>query len=395
MSGTTAKPIVLIATTDRWVPTARLAMALAKAGFVVKAICPSNHPLVHTSVVSRFHDYRGLAPLSSFTKAITTAQPAIIIPGDDLATRHLHEIYAREKNKNSGSPICNLIATSLGAPENFPLSFSRSGFINRALQEGVRAPKTKVLKNSDHLDRWISTVGLPVVLKADGTSGGDGVKIARTKEEVQRAFRKLNAPPLLARAIKRSLVDHDSTLVWPALRRQKPGINAQEYVTGREATTAVACWKGKVLASLHFEVLQKSDSAGPATVLRLIENADMDHAAKTMVASLNLSGFHGFDFMLRENSNEAWLIETNPRATQAGHLTLGPDHDLPAALLSALTGQPIKSAPALTEKNTFALFPRELIRDPNSEFIRSGYHDLPTDEPAFVEFCMQKVPKRG
>ncbi len=389
------KPIVLLATTDRWVPTARLAMALAKAGFIVEVVCPSGHPLIHTSVVSRFHNYRGLAPLSSFTKAITAAQPAIVIPGDDLATRHLHEIYAREKNKNSVSPICSLIATSLGAPENFPLSFSRSAFINRALQEGVRAPKTGVLKNSDDLDEWISNVGLPVVLKADGTSGGDGVKIARIKKDAQRAFRKLSAPPLLARAIKRCLIDHDGTLVWPAVSRLMPGINAQEYVAGREATTAVACWKGKVLASLHFEVLQKSESAGPATVLRLISNADMDHAAKTMVASLNLSGLHGFDFMLKENSDEAWLIETNPRATQAGHLTLGLGHDLPAALLSVLTGQPINPASPLTDKNTFALFPRELIRDSDSEFIRTSYHDVPTDEPALVEFCMQKVPKRG
>jgi len=32
------KPSVLIATTRRWIPTARLAMALANAGFVVDAV---------------------------------------------------------------------------------------------------------------------------------------------------------------------------------------------------------------------------------------------------------------------------------------------------------------------------------------------------------------------
>src|SRR5271163_3007702 len=99
----TLEPVVLIATTDRWVPTARLAMALAKADFRVEALCPSGHPLVKTRAVRRFYLYRGLAPLSSFTKAITESKPALVIPGDDLATRHLHEIYQREHLRNPAS----------------------------------------------------------------------------------------------------------------------------------------------------------------------------------------------------------------------------------------------------------------------------------------------------
>ena len=39
-----AHPIVMLAATDRWYPTVRLAMALKAAGCLVDAVCPSGHP---------------------------------------------------------------------------------------------------------------------------------------------------------------------------------------------------------------------------------------------------------------------------------------------------------------------------------------------------------------
>jgi len=388
MPAKTSAPTVLLATTDRWVPTARLAIALAQVGFRVEAVCPAGHPMEKTSAVSRFYRYRGLFPVGSFTYALISAKADLLIPGDDLATSQLHQVYRRELEKNPASAIAMLIANSLGAPENFPLSFARTQFIAHARAEGVRAPLTQAIRNAEELRQWIAENGLPAVLKADGTSGGDGVKVAHTLAEAETAFRKLHRPPMLARALKRALFDHDRTLIRPALKRYRPTINAQTFVRGHEATSAVACWKGEVLASLHFEVLQKTDSAGPATVIRRIDNSDMTHAAETMVRSLKLSGLHGFDFMIAENSADAYLIETNPRSTQIGHLTLGPRHDLPAALFASVTGQPAHFAPNITEQNTIALFPKEWLRDPNSPYLKSSYHDVPWDEPRLIAFCL-------
>ena len=67
------KPKVLLATTCRWFPTARLGMALANAGCVVDAVCPSGHPLSRTGAVHQTHVYNGLAPLTSFADAIAAA----------------------------------------------------------------------------------------------------------------------------------------------------------------------------------------------------------------------------------------------------------------------------------------------------------------------------------
>ncbi|MFZ0277491.1 MAG: ATP-grasp domain-containing protein [Candidatus Sulfotelmatobacter sp.] len=359
-------------------------------------VCPKSHPARKTKAVRRIHIYRGLAPLTSFARAIAITQPDFIVSGDDLATQHLHRLHAREKrNGKTESPMCALIERSLGAPESFPVVNARAAFMDIAHQEGLRVPPTRVIRNIHELRTWVARTGLPTVLKADGTSGGDGVRIAHTLAEAERFYKKLQAPPLLARAAKRALVDQDKTLVWPSILRRRPAVNAQAFVAGREATSAAVCWKGAVLASLHFEVVNKASSRGHATVVRLIENAEMSAAADAMARRLKLSGLYGFDFMLEAETGNAYLVEINPRSTQVGHLSLGPGRDIPAALYAALSGKAVKASPKITEKDTIALFPQEWIRDAESPFLRLAYHDVPLEEPDLIRDCVSNYQKQS
>lgn len=385
------KPTVLVATTSRWFPTARLAVALANVGCTVEVVCPPNHPITKTSVVRRAFIYRGLAPLRSLEHAITATNPAFLVSGDDLATWHLHCLYfAKQLLGNPGAAICSLIERSLGSPQHYRVVDDRGAFMQLSKEEDLRIPRTVTISNSAELNPCVAQVGFPAVLKANGTSGGSGVRVVQNSEEAARAVRLLEAPPLLARAAKRAIFDRDRTLVWPALQRKRSKVTAQSFIRGREATSALACWKGKVLASLHFEVLQKSHASGHATVLRRIEHPEMAAAAEKMVRRLELSGLHGFDFMLEADSRAAYLIEINPRATQVGHLSFGPGHDLPSALVSAATNLPLSAAPKISENDTIALFPQEWLRDPASPFLRSGYHDVPWEEPELLRACIRK-----
>jgi glutathione synthase/RimK-type ligase-like ATP-grasp enzyme len=395
------KPTILLATTSSYYPAARLAMALAEAGCTVDAVCPAAHPLRLTKSVRRVHIYRGLAPLHSFANAISATEPNLIVSGDDLATQHLHALHAREKKNagsNASSPLCDLIERSLGNAESFPVVSDRGAFMDLARAEGVRTPQTQVVHNLAELKSWIETMGLPAVLKANGTSGGDGVKIARTLTEAEQAFQELQSPPLLVRAIKRALVDDDQTLVWPSLRRDRHIVNVQTFIPGHEATSTVFCWQGEVLASSHFAVAQKVSAAGHATVLRLIkdsENTEMSQAVEVMVRRLGLSGFCGFDFMLDAGTGNAYLIEINPRATQVGHLQLGAGCDLPAALYAAMTGKAAQPAPQVTDNDTVALFPQEWIRDSQSPFLETAYHDVPWQEPDLIRHCVANRAKQS
>jgi hypothetical protein len=388
------KPTVLIATTAQWYATARLAIALAKASFVVKAVCPSRHPMFKTNAVQQRYRYHGLLPLTSFSNAIDRAKADLIIPGDDLATQHLHRLHEQESRKgNSKSSLQSLIERSLGSADGFPVAYSRIAFIDIARAEGIRTPETAPIKSASELQEWTARLGLPVVLKADGTNGGEGVRIVRTAKDAEQAFHALQAPPLLARAAKRTLFDQDAALVRPAILRKKFIISAQKYVNGTEATSAVACWNGKVIASLHFEVVNKKHAAGHATVVRAIDNAEMIAAATKLARRLNLSGLYGFDFMLEAGTRHAYIIEINPRATQVGHLALGAGRDIPAALFSAVSDQTLQVSTPVTDKDTIALFPQEWLRDSASPYLRSAFHDVPWEEPELIRECIQSRKK--
>ena len=114
-----------------------------------------------------------------------------------------------------------------------------------------------------------------------------------------------------------------------------------------------------------------------------------------MVRRLNLSGLHGFDFMLEAHTGNAHLIEINPRATQVGHLALGPGRDLPAALYAALCGEPVHAAPKVTENDVIALFPQEWLRAPESAFLRTAYHDVPWEERELLRACVRLRQKKS
>ena len=132
------KPTVLLATTSRWYPTARLAMALASAGCKVEAVCPAGHPIAQDeSCPSRRMFTAAWRHLVSLARAISIAQPDFIVSGDDLATQHLHRLYAQEKRSGKrDSPICALIERSLGSPESFPIVSATSRFHERGARRG-------------------------------------------------------------------------------------------------------------------------------------------------------------------------------------------------------------------------------------------------------------------
>lgn len=390
------KPTVLIVTTSPSFSPARLAMALAQRGSIVEAVCLTRHPLSKTRAVRRIHPYYRLACLRSVRNAIASVRPDLVIPTDDLAVQHLHDLHSREQGRGRpGARTCALIEQSLGAPASFSVVYARATLLQLAREEGVRVPATAAVSDRKDLEDWAGRNGFPAVLKADRTSGGDGVRTVRTLEEAERSLRALQSPPLLARALKRTLIDQDMGLLWPALKRNRYVVNVQKFVQGRDATSAAACWKGKVLASVHFEVLNKQDSHGPSTVLRLIDSAEMSVAVEKLVRRLGLSGLHGFDFMIEEQSGDPYLIEINPRATQIGHLALGAGRDIPSALHAVASGATVEQEmPAMTNNDTIVLFPQEWLRNPASPFLTSGHHDVPWEDPDFIRFCVKRYGKQ-
>ena len=391
---------ILLTATTRWPSSARLMIEFARAGHLVSIVCPARgHPARKVSNINGLFQYNALAPLESLLDAIEAVKPDILIPCDDLAVRHLHQLHShssRQARQASKVDVPHLIVRSVGPPDSYVTVDSRYLTLNIARDEGILTPETVVLDSIADLEQWRSSQPFPWVLKADGTTGGAGVRIAHTWDEAQSHFSNLRRPMGVLRSIKHLIVDRDLILErqWRyGVRGIRPAIVAQSFVRGFPANCAVVCWKGEILAGMGCEAVSTETPVGPATVVRLLDSAEMMAAARIIARRLSLSGFFGLDFVIEEGTGAAYLIEMNPRCTPPSHLRLGAGRDMIGALSAQLTGKPLGEPVSITQNNLIAYFPGALLR--NSEFLSSSHHDVPEAEPELIQELTRPLPKRG
>jgi hypothetical protein len=349
---------VLLVTSVRWASAARLAGAFAASGCAVDALFPDGHALAASRYPEKRFRYRPLQPVQALADAVVRSRPDLVIPCDDRAAAQLRRLHG----------------------ESDQLA-SRSGFVTAAREAGIAAPETVSIEDEATLDFAARLMGLPCVLKADGSWGGDGVAVVSTMEEARTAWRKFTAAPSLLRRIVRAVRRRDLHHLTSA----RPTLCLQRFIPGRPATTSFACWKGDVVAANHFDVLVTNGASGPASVVRRIDDAAMADAAGRLARRFNLSGLFGLDYV-RDAAGTPHLIEINPRATQTSHLSFGPGRDLCAALAAKL-GAPGCERGAVSG-DAVALFPQERSRDRNSPWLRTAHHDVPWDDPRVLDACL-------
>jgi hypothetical protein len=365
-----------------------MAMAFREAGCQVMALCPAQgHSMLKTRAIRRAYKYSGLHPIGSLRKAILHSSPDLIIPCDDVAVQHLHELYAL--SAESRTAIARLIESSLGAAEYFRYTTGRYELLAVARELGILVPDTARVQSLDDLTTIAARQPFPWVLKVDGTWGGHGVKIANDMAEAADAYRKLSAPLGLLQAVKRLVVNRDGYWIRPWFQSARPVVTVQSYVPGRPANSAVSVVRGRVLAGLGVEVLGALSATGASSVVRVVENRQMLDASERLASRLQLSGFHGFDFVIENRTGAAYLIEMNPRCTPLCPLQLGGGRDMVAALCKEVSGGATVQRPITTTQSQIAYFPQAWRWNPESELIRSSYHDVPWSESALVEDLMR------
>ena len=390
-------PKILLTTTNRWPSSARLIVEFSRVGHIVSIVCPTHgHPSRKVKVLHGTFPYKPFAPLDSLAEAIETVKPDIIIPCDDLAVRHLHRLHSSKRARHASEvDIATLIVRSLGPPESYDTVDSRYLLLKIAREERILTPETGIIDSLGDLEQWRSAHPLPWVLKADRTTGGAGVRVAHTLEEARGHYHRLRRPMGVLRSIKHLTVDRDLILErewWSGARPVRPAVVAQSLIRGSAANCAVVSWKGEVLAGLSCEAVCTETPVGPATVIRLVDNAEMMVAARTIARQLSLSGFFGLDFVIEEGTGAAYLIEMNPRCTPPCHLRLGAGHDMVGALSAQLTGKrPVESV-SITQNDLIAYFPQAMLQ--NSELLSSAYHDVPEAEPELIRELTRYFPSR-
>jgi predicted ATP-grasp superfamily ATP-dependent carboligase len=380
--------MVLVGATTWWPLSARLAMAFLRHGCRVAAICPPGHPLRFVDGIEAVYTYRGLDSLHSLRAAITASKPDLIAPCDDGVVWQLHRLYESE------SALRPVIERSLGPAEHYATLRNRGQFLLAAQALGIRIPETETIRSTDQVQIW--PFQSPAVLKLDGTWGGSGVAIVRSRQEALEAYQRLSTPAGFSTVLKRWCVNHDPLALWSLRGREESTVSIQQFIPGRPANTMMACWNGQMLANLSVEVLAAQGATGAATVVRLIDHPEIEQAARLIAFRFQLTGFYGLDFMLDDETNAAWLIELNPRATQLGHLRLDGQGDL-AHLLAAQLGASVDPSQTAdcASGSTIAFFPQAFHWNPKSSYLRAACHDVPWEQPSLVRELLRPIwPER-
>jgi predicted ATP-grasp superfamily ATP-dependent carboligase len=306
-----------------------------------------------------------------------------------MAVWQLHALHANEPD------LRPLIELSLGAAEAYPAIQQRGEVMRIAQSLGIRVPLTQALYSAEELKDW--KFDKPSVLKLDGTWGGEGVTIVRSLEEATQTFHSAPKKMKAWMAWKRFLINRHFFAFWAWQRRKISEMTIQEFIPGHPATTMFACWRGEVLASSTVEVLVSQALTGAASVVRVLKNNEIEDAVRLLARKLQLSGFHGLDFVIEEDTDAAYLIELNPRATQLGHLNLSAHGDLAGVMAGKLKDEApdgIASEHPI-QNSTIAFFPFAFKSNPGSAYLHHGYHDVPWDEPALVrELLCDPWPER-
>jgi hypothetical protein len=384
------RPSVLLVAAKWWPLSARLAIALVRHRCRVRVLCPAGHMLTHVSGLDRVDRYGGLDSLACLRRSLREFNPDIVVPCDDGVVAQLHALHAQQPSMRE------TIERSLGAPQNYSIVSSRYKLLSTAMDLGICVPKTGVVTGSEDLAGWHANGASASVLKVDGESGGNGVRITRSLRDSVAAWRQLGARRSIGAACKRMAIDRYPLALWMRKSQSDREIIIQAFVRGRPANSMFACRQGKVLSMVSVAVVVSDGPIGAATIIRRISNESMSRAAELLAARLQLTGFYGLDFIIESATETPYLIEMNPRCTQLGHLEF-PDEGSLAGIFSAALRNESPPAPIRPISNaTIALFPQAgAVRQARYQYIDSSYYDVPWDEPQLVrELLLEPWPQR-
>jgi hypothetical protein len=390
--------VLLFCSTDgEYAPA--IASRLRQAGFVVDALCPRKHVLDHAAAISRVFRFSFATPLLNVRRAIAAARADLIVPCDDTARYILSGFHRALAGRHDAGSIeaRSLIERSLGRHEHFQLAEEKSRLLAALEGSGVRLPRTLPVDSGAALEEACRTLGFPLVLKRDRTSGGSGVAICHTRAEAIREYHRMQTAPTLRDTLRRIMRRSDFSAVRDRFGGRPYAIAAQAYVEGSPANRALSCWQGRVLAGLTVAVLETSHdkATSPATVVRIIRNEEVDRIAAEVVGRLGMSGICGLDFVMEAGSGAPHFLELNPRATPTCHLGRASDTDLCTALGHAVMGTlPEDDVVTRDTDAPIALFPGELRRNPRSRYLLEGHHAVPWDDPqVLMELLRQSREK--
>lgn len=379
-------PVVLIYATLCWPLAARLATCFRDLGCRVHSICPPAHPLHFVRGIERCFSIRSWSVQHSLIEAIGAAHADYVLPMDDRAVWQLHALAA------SHPQYRELVVRSLGSSKSFEIVRSRVSLLSLAESLQIRIAQTALLRSLDETTHYSKSWSYPALVKRDGTSGGRGVTIVETPNELLDAYHRLRRNLSMLARMKRRLVDGDVLAFARTSALPSQEISLHKFVAGTPANGMYSCFQGELLASLQVRTICAQHVTGAALIVERINDPRIEEAGRKLAKALSLSGFFGLDFLLESISGHPYLLEMNPRATQLGHLQLENQRDattLAETLWLAWTGNrspQLVALPAPTNlPRRIAFYPQALALGANNSLVTSAWLDRPDQEPELLQ----------
>lgn len=362
----------------------QLVREFQRVGFRVEVTAARQHPVYSLKCPPVIHDLGVMSSVSvgpwgaraNIRRSIIRSRPDLVVPCDDLAGRLLRQIGGTASGR-----LRDVIERSLGPVSSYRILDSRSEQVALARRSGVRTPSSLAVRDRADLVGALDTIGLPAFLKRDGTWAGEGVAEIDRPDDLAAIWARISRAHSLPTTLR-----HVSHTGWryalTNARLRRPSIQLQAAVSGQPANCAVLCKDGEILASISAVALETTSATGPASIVRVIEHAEIADIAAKLVQSLGGNGFFGMDFILSD-SGDVFFLEINARPTPIALLPVATSPDLIARLFEIITGTPAAPRDPIT-RDLIALFPQELSRDANSPYFARAHHYLPADETELI-----------
>ncbi|MFN3684386.1 MAG: acetyl-CoA carboxylase biotin carboxylase subunit family protein [Fimbriimonadaceae bacterium] len=362
------KPRALVMHPIDWLGVARLPGLLAEAGFRVASLCDPNSLLAktrHNERVFPIDSRDGNRALRSLSAAFVEWPCDLILPGDDGTVRLLQDaLVLMREGRAQGAPrgLQEALARSLGDPSGFAALRSKMALGDLVRQLGLPIPeRRRVLAVSDAL-AFAEEHGYPVLLKSERSVAGRGVRVCT--DEASLAAAAFELLPQFA-------------------GRQEGTVFAERYVEGRLSVGQFVAWQGRVVGSSSAELTVTDPPGGPTTVMTCIENPGLEQMVRRIVERIGATGLGSVQAIV-DGEGVPWFVEANPRFVPPMAPSRRAGFHVGRLLRSALEGTspepwswPVGSA--------YALFPQEVLRDPESEWLEKAIHDVPEDDPPLLQ----------
>lgn len=361
---------VLIVCLENWLSHARFNRALRDGGFSVGVLAAPGDFVTVSRFVERRFDLQPLPgrpgaqdTLGSLQDAIEAFRPRFLIPADERAVRLFRVIAAvddRTRPRALADRTLRLVRRALGGAPSHAIRWQRHAMMTLAQGTGIRVPPQAAVTTLGEARAFAAAVGYPIVIKAEDTVGGKGVRVCDDEAALAPALASLDR----------------------TRGPERPPLIAQAFVPGRPAARSVVAVEGRTLGGVSAVKLTTQPAPlGPSAVVEFTRHRDMDEATRKTVAGFGFTGFATTCFVINDRDGSAWLVEFNPRASS--HIHLAPLWGF--EMCRALHARPAGTGEIVTEGAPrvplVAKFPNEWIRDPGSPYLRSAFVDAPWDDP--------------